>query len=313
MKRTWNLLSGLICAVLCLMPQIAFASIQDVLGEIRWGDTKEEVVEKLRSRRIDALRENSRLRNDRVAMQRERQLVLDDMRRVEDSFTELRGSRTGYEVSVVAREFHPNNDESLMRIRDEVAQRYFFFHDGKLYKLVVAYDQSYVLDLPFESFLSQVTRRYGRPTASETDERQGEEVIVKAIWRDGRTELRVEDQTEFYGTFTMAFSNLETESGLAALREDRRSDQAVSARVRSLRDMSATDPNAGVIEDMIGQVNVSLPERPNREEEAEGHEEGSDRPEATTEASPRQDRPARSRPARQGDPERADGDDLVIY
>ena len=299
-----------------LVPQTAMAEIDSVLGEIEWGDTKEEVIEKLRTEMMNQLREDSRLRNDRVAMQRERQRVLDRMRRIEDSYTSLRGSRTGFEVSVVSREFNPDNSESLMRVRDDVAQRYYFFHEGKLYKLVVAYDQNYVSNVGFDAFLNQASRRYGRPSSTEFGRVHGEEVQVEAVWQDGSNQLRVEDQREFYGTFTMAFSQLAKERELRALRDAGPEEGGVSDRVRALMGGSATDPNANIVDGMVGGVQVELPEGPQRaeeEEETEERAEGpSERPSTSSRSTEREDRPRTRRPSRQQETSSSD-DDLVIY
>lgn len=314
---------ALVAAFCLLLPRGARAEIADVLGDIQWGDSHQEVIEKIREARIAELREDPRNRNDRVAMQRARQRVLDQMRAAEDSFIELRGSRTGYEVSVVAQEFLPNNGESLLRVRDTVAQRFFFFLDGKLYKMVAAYDQDYIANVGFEAFLNHATQRYGRPSTTNYGSVLGEEVLVQAVWEDQRSQLRIDDRRELFGTFTMAFTELGT---LRRLQQEGRvasgaktDDEEVSDRVRALMQTQARDPNAGVVDGLVGDVKVELPPGPRKEDpdakdeddassaSAQAEETEEKKKEEKKRAQPRR----RSKPAKK--PKPADDDDLFIY
>lgn len=316
-------LSVALLALLCfILPNSARAEIADVLGDIQWGDSHMEVIEKIREARLAELREDPRNRNDRVAMQRARQRVLDQMRAAEDSFIELRGRRTGYEVSVVAEEFVPNNGESLIRVRDTVAQRFFIFLDGKLYKMVAAYDQEYIANIGFEAFLNHATQRYGRPSTTNYGSVLGEDVLVQAVWEDARSQLRIDDRRELFGTFTMTFTDLRTlrrlqqEGRVASGRND--GEEEVSDRVRALMQIQARDPNAGVVDALVGDVNVELPPGPKAQDSEEEEESSSSsasaeasKGEKKAEETKRAPQRRRSRPATT--PKPADDDDLFIY
>lgn len=315
MKHFISIVFGIVALGLIFVPQTALAGIDSVLGEIEWGDTKDEVIQKLRTEKLAELREDRALRNDSVAMQRARQRTLDEIRRIEDSHTQLQGSRTGFEVSVVAGEFTSDNGESVMRVRDDIAQRYYFFLDGKLYKLVVAYEQDYISNVGFEAFLNQATQRYGRPNSTDYGKVLGEESVIQAVFKDDRSELRIDDRREFYGTFTMSFSDLVTAERLAELDREfggsDRDDSQVSSRVQALQETSAVDPNAGVVDGLVGTIEVDLGREEKKEEEAE---ESSSRPSAPAASSaPREEAtPRRRAPARRAAPPE-DEDDLVIY
>lgn len=310
MRHLRTLLLALLATALFLAPQTAFAGLDGILGDVRWGDSKEDVLNNMRRQRISQLNERSDLRNDRVALQRERQRVLDDIRRVEDSYMELRGGRTGYEVSVISGEFTPDTGESLMRMRDDVAQHFYFFNDGRLYKILIAYEQSYVSNISFDAFFGQVNQRYGRPSGTEYGTVRGEEVLVQATWSDGRTMLKIDDKREFFGTFTMAFSQQETEQRLSQNRpviDWAERDSSVSSRVSSLMEMSAEDRNARVVDGLVGDVDVTLPERASNRPVEEEEEAEPERPAARpAQATPR-------RPAQRQTAPAASEDDLVIY
>lgn len=314
MKKSMMMVLGLLALMLVFLPQTAMAQIDSVLGDIQWGDSPSEVVEKLRASALAELQDDARLRNDRVAMQRARQRTLDQMRRIEDSLTPLRGERTGFEVSVVGGEFTSDNNESLLRVRDDIAQRYYFFVDDGLYKLVVAYDQDYIANVGFETFLSQATQRYGEPSATEYGRVRGEHVLAQASWRDGRSSLEINDRREFFGTFTMTFADLRTINRLTqenrAVGGSQTDDSEVSDRVRALTDMSATDPNADVVDSLIGSVEVELPDRPSAREDEEDTTSSS----ATSSRTVEEERPRQQRrraPRRTSDDD--DDGELVIY
>ena len=319
MQRFVSMMIGLLAVAIVFVPQVASADLGDVLGDIEWGDDKEQVLEKLRTEMLQELREDRSLRNDQAAMQRARQGALDRVRRIEDSFYELQGNSTNYDVSVISSEFTANNDESLLRVRDDAAQRFYLFLDGEFYKLVVAYDQDHIANVTFDAFLNQVQRQYGQPTSTEYGTVQGEEGVTEALWRDGEYKLRITDLRDYFGTFTMTFSDREKVQQLNA--QDRTfggNDQepeeaAVSDRVRSLSQDSEGDVDQGSVGEMVGEIDVELPSREEREEEQEEEEEASS-PSPTPSASAQEEEestPSRPQPAASDDDD--DDDDLVIY
>jgi hypothetical protein len=258
-------------------------------------------------------------------MQQARTQVLDEIKQVEDSYKRLQGDRTGFEVSVIAGEFTPNNGESVLRVRDQVAQRFYFFLDGSLYKLVVAYNPDYVRNIGFEAFVSQAARRYGRPEATDYGTIRGEEALVLARWQDGHSELRVENKQEFFATFTMAFSDLSTLQRLQAANrnfggsDSRQTD--VSSTVQQLTEFSVVDRNANIVDSIVGNVSVNLNEgRPKTEELRPGMDDGaaagadSGATASKSEPAPKRQQQKKKKPKRDfSDLDSRGGDDLIIY
>lgn len=253
-------------------------ALRSVLGEIEWGDSKDTVLDKLRQRMLDKLRKRKELRHDRVRMQRARKRVLDRFKVIKDSYTKLQGEQTGYAVSVIAGEFTKNNNESLLRIKDRVAQRFFFFKDGQFYKMVVAYKQNYLKNIGFEAFISQVARKYGRPEATDYTEIGGEEQMALARWEDDETILRVKNEKEFFGTYVMVFSDREKVEQLKAANEDfggsDKDEAEVSSRVKDLAADSGSDENRDVVDSMLGEsIEVELEDQQAAAKKAKEEEE----------------------------------------
>lgn len=255
-----------LCLVLPGMATTAFAqSDEDLsapLGKISWGDSKKQVVDKVRDQLLDSLRNRKDLKGDRVRMHREHQRVQDKVKEFEESYERL-DNKAGYQVSVITDEFLRNNGESLMHIRDRVASRYYFFVDGGLYKMVVAYNQNYLKKVGFETFVVQVAKKYGKPQETEYIERDYEDVLHSATWVDGKTQLNVRDQREYFGTYVMSFGERATVARMEKIREARGetrggSEGDVSARVRALTDHSDSDGDRNAVEGIIGDLDIDL-------------------------------------------------------
>ena len=314
MRHLVSTVAAVMGLTILLVAPSASADINSTLGEIEWGDSPDEVVQKLRTAKLQALREDPRLRNDRPAMQRARQDVLDHVRRIEDSLTELRGDETDYDVSVIATEFTKNNNESMIRVRDDSAQRFYFFIDNHFYKLVIAYYQDQVENVGFSAFIDRVRQNYGEPASTEYGSVRGEEGVVEAMWQDSDSLLSVNDRRGFFGTYTMTFSDREfverwEERGRKfGGRGEEEPDEGVSDRVRALTQPS-TSPQRSPVEDMVGQVEIDL----GSDEKEEEDEEATSSAAAESPAPEQEEAPSRPTPRRQPAADDDDDDDLVIY
>jgi hypothetical protein len=262
----------------------ASSGLSETLGEIEWGDSREQVLEKLKKRMLDTLDERQDLKHDRVKMQEARKRLLDRHERIAESYDRLEGKRTGYEVSVIAGEFTKNNDEALLKVNDEIAQRFYFFVDGHLYKKVVAYRQSAINGVAFPAFVKRVAAKYGRPDEANRQTIDGQEQLHSVHWKDDETLLRVEDAREFFGTFKMVFSDRSKVESLraseGAFGGSDKTDEDVSARVQDLTTVSGSGPGdeENVVDSMIGEsVEVDLsPSTDGTEQQAQGSEESKD-------------------------------------
>jgi hypothetical protein len=252
--------------LLCTGVGVAWAASGDldsVLGDVSWGDDKEQVIRKMKQQRIEALRNRPDLEHDRLALQKARKKVIDKFQTAEKTYTPLTGDDTGYEVSVISGEFTKDANEALMKVNDQTAQRFYFFKDEKLYKLVVAYRQSRLDGISFDRFLKQVIAKYGKPTDVKRAKLDGETKIAKARWDGDSTSLEVRNERQFFGTFVMVFSDRQRVQKLRAKQGEfggSGKERGVSERVKDLTTESGDD-NKDVVEGMLGEkVEVSLGE-----------------------------------------------------
>lgn len=285
LPKRWNPAKGLVWlfALIAIAMPHALARAEDdkglkaVLGTVVWGERKDEVLAKLRDESFGKLRDDPALRRDSVLMQEARRTAVERFKEVEKSWKELNGQRSGYEVSVVSDEFSPNNGEALLKVRDDVAQRFFFFIDGRLYKVVVAYTPDYVANVGFEAFVAHTARRYGKPVEEDWVEEQDQRLLASATWKDPESMLRVTNRREYFSTYTMTFVDAKAyerlSARLKAFGAKAPQGEELSSSVRGVMESTAHDGHSNVLDGIVGSVQIDLARgRPKDDAPAAGQE-----------------------------------------
>ncbi|MCK6569538.1 hypothetical protein L6V77_00320 [Myxococcota bacterium] len=184
----------------------AHDGISHVLGFLDWGATPQDVLNTLK-KEVDA-RYAEMMREVRDPMEIDRALRRKgtEFAAIEKTLVQFSGQRTGYESSLIAQDFVPDNEESMIRVDDRDAQRYYFFKNDRLWKVLVAYSSSVSRSMSFADFVKQVQDKYGRPAGVDwATPKGGAKAMRAASWDDPITRLVVEDRTEFFGTYCMKF------------------------------------------------------------------------------------------------------------
>lgn len=255
-------------------------TLEDSLQGIKWGDSRLEVYKKISARMNEDLNNDKSLKRDNIKKQRALKDLMDKKRKFEESRVQFKSERTGYEVSVVANEFTPNNNESMLMMRDEHAQRYYMFIDGKFYKLVVAYNKNYLQGVTFENFVGQTMKRYGRPKDIEYGEILGDEELMKASWSSRKTDLMLNNQREMFNTYSMVFSDCQRSKSLLASGRKfggkgkrGKKVEKVSSEVSSLMTGGVNTSNDSVVDGMVGDIKIDLSEGRPEDEKLREQEE----------------------------------------
>lgn len=218
------------------------AGISGILGTLDWGANHQQVLDHVKADIDKKYEDELKQVVDALAIDRILRRKADEFASIKKTFVRFTGQRTGYETSLVANDFAQNNDESMLRADDESAQRYYFFKNDRLWKVVVAYNTSVSRNVPFADFVKQVQGKYGEPEAVERHTPPGGQPTPRAAtWQDEITHLSVEDRTGFFGTFVMKF--VDKSEGLAI-------EQA-----RTGKEVAAAPPAvAPAMEDALGDI-----------------------------------------------------------
>ena len=194
------------------------AEISNSMGALVWGMDKDELLKK----QIEKVKEHYRplvaKTHDAVEEDNLRQRAGDEIKRIRESYIEFTGTSTGWDVSFLRGQFTHGNGESMLVVRDNNSQNFYFFFGGKLWKWYKAFDAEVFPVGNFDAFAGAVTRKYGaaKDAHGELSPRSGDRHWLE--WQDAKTRLRAVDQSDFYGFYCMVFEDKATVANLSHLR-----------------------------------------------------------------------------------------------
>jgi hypothetical protein len=230
-------------------------AVSELLGPYRWGMSVEDTLAALTKQLSDRIAPDLAKITDVYEQTRRRKEVKDQVDQVRKSLVQFDGQKTGWDVSIIEGEFMHKNDESMMQYRETDAasgrqqDRFFFFHQGKLWKQFIAFDMTPYKGKTFDDFREAMEARYGHGAKVEKRGPDGKEHAVAVAWHSGGTDLRAIDLMQFYANFCLAFSDAGVERQMEALQKSRAAKTPTPrATVTDGRGGPVTDPNVDVID-----------------------------------------------------------------
>lgn len=176
---------------------------------VDWGTGHAKVIEfhtkQIQETYAKKLRE---IGTDAILEDRTRTEMDNEIAKVRDSYIEFRGQRNGWRVSFIGDEFRDNAGQSMVVVREPSAQRFYFFENDALTKMFVAFNAEVFPGLSFEQFAERIQERYGpAQRVMRTNARTQQEELAELRWQDNKTLLAAIDQTNFYGIFSLRFTD----------------------------------------------------------------------------------------------------------
>lgn len=234
-------------------------ALGELMGEFKFGMTKQDVLRVLSRQINERYKEKIAATADVYAqdkLRRDRQAEFD---RIKTSYVEFKGAKTGWDVSLVDDQFAHNTDESMMVYwenapdtgRDQ--RRFFFFHDGQLYKMFIALNSSQLRDdqRSFTYFKDLMEQRYG---AGKVEADKG-----TIEWKSPTYRVIAADRLNFYGAFCLIVSDPREDTELAELRAKRKQPKPENKVIKSVmegdktEDQPGLDDNRGAVEGVVGR------------------------------------------------------------
>ena len=306
------------------------SDLEKTLGTIEWGDSHEAVIDKIKNSLLEKMRSEKSLQYDRIDMQQARERVLDTVEQIRESYDTIEAKAGGYHTSVISDELHRDGNDSLLRVKDPHAQRFFIFENDKLYKLVVAYSNEYLENISFKQFLVQTGRKYGRPDEIKyTQTVGGKRQLHKASWSSEMTRLKLQNYSDYFDTFVMVFSDRRhtPNESEAEEKKQKEAEQAkVSDTIRNLTVGSnikasasgkqTADEDDKLMKDLFGDVNVTLDRGLDKTDDKKQKKVTDKSKESATkgkEAEAKAEKEAQPSKSKTSDPEKKKEGDLVIY
>jgi len=160
-------------------------AIVESMGDLKWGMSKDDLLGKLTDKIKEKYRPLVAKTKSAVEEDRLRGKAKEEMRAIRDSYVEFSGKSTGWDVSFLKGEFTHNNDESMLVMRDENSQNFYFFFGGRLWKWYKAFDAAVFKAGDFSGFAGSVQRRFGEATDMHG---QGEDGAGERHWLEWQDE-----------------------------------------------------------------------------------------------------------------------------
>ena len=233
--------------------------VSAILGLLDWSDGHQAVLQEIGGA-IDA-RYAKMLKASADAIEVDRLLhqKRSELATIRGNYVQFAGGSTGYESSLISSEFVHSAGEAMVRVDDPNAQRYYFFRNDRLWKILVAYNTGISRDTPFTAFVRQARAKYGRPIEIESEEGAGSgQIIVAATWEDDLTRLIIEDRTEFFGALVMKFLDRKEGLEIESSHPDREDvtappveDQTITA---AMSEIGITDGPDAVDDDIVDRL-----------------------------------------------------------
>jgi hypothetical protein len=229
-------------------------------GVFSWGMSPDEVFEKvkgaLEARYQKAIDES---RADPGKQQRIRDERAKEIAAVKKSLTNFDGQKSGWDVSIIGPEFMQNNGEAVLQAKEEIWTRYFFFFEGHLYKMFLAFNKDTIGNKSFRDFGKEMAAKYGAPREVYRDEKEHggvKRVLDHYEWAvSGGDQLKLVDRSEFYGVFCLVLQDARMAEQVAEKRKvtnpgNVEKDALVEAVVNAKE--SAQDSNDDIIDRVTG-------------------------------------------------------------
>lgn len=183
-------------------------AISELAGKFKWGMSPDEVskivIDDINARFEERIRkEPAAARQD--AIRAEQAAAIEKFTK---SFIKFDGQKTGWDVSIVDREYAHKNSESMMVIWEKDQRRFLFFYRDMLWKQFIAFnaENPAFQGKTFDDFANLIQQRYGQASMTFRKARTSEDQQLDHLeWpASGDYVLWAIDLTQFYGNFCLS-------------------------------------------------------------------------------------------------------------
>lgn len=230
-------------------------ALEQSMGEIQWGWSPKQVYRHLKANIEASYREPIAKTTDAIEEDRLRHKTAEEAREIRDSYLEFDGTPTAYDSGYLKGEFTHKNGESLLRVRTENTQDFFFFINDRLWKRYRAFDSSVFEGATFDEFGQALQQRYGRAKQKSGVLGAGAVSTQWYEWKEPRILARAVDNNEFYGFYCLILEDPKTAAQIAKLRKNKpaKGDDGVGL-VEMVADQNNDDQNADIADRITGEI-----------------------------------------------------------
>ena len=207
-------------------------AVSDLMAGFKFNMTRKEVMAKIRAQITARYDEKIAVTSDVYQHDKLRREREQEIQRIEKSYVEFTGKVGGWDVSVIDDQFKQGTGESMLvfweTAGDRKQRRFFFFHEDRLYKMVITLDAGHIekSKRSFDVFRTALEREYGTAKNSA----QG------AMWTgDNGIVLFALDKLTHYDTVCLAVTDMRMTRKLMEVRASK--EEKVEPRSPIIRAM----------------------------------------------------------------------------
>ena len=177
-------------------------------GAFKWGMSADEVMALVKGGIEGKFKPQVlKAKSDPQFQQRIRDQQMKEVAAVKKSFTKFEGQKSGWDVSIIGQEFSQNTGEAVLVSKEDTWTRYFFFFEGGLYKMFLAFNKDALAGKSFQEFGKMMESKYGHAKEVYRDDKVHggiRHALDHYEWSAaGGERLRLVDRSEFYGVFCL--------------------------------------------------------------------------------------------------------------
>jgi hypothetical protein len=203
-------------------------AIKALMGGFKWGMSVDQTLEVLNKQIDDKYEPDIKKLTDVYEQNKLRKKAAKEKADLKKTFTEFGDKESSWDVSIVDKEFDHKNGESMLvdwevdPASNKDQRRFYFFEDGKLWKMFIAFNADMFPDsMTFAAFQAAMEKRYGAGAIQMRTDEDGTEHFDFVYWKSPGYFLRAIDLTKFYSTYCLAISDDGVEKTIYARREER--------------------------------------------------------------------------------------------
>jgi hypothetical protein len=186
----------------------------ELMGAYKFGMSKDEIVVQLTKQIDERYAEQIKGTSDVYTQDKLRKEKQKEITRVKQSVVDFDGKKSGWDVSLIDEEFRHGTGESMLFYWENEGgknqRRFFFFHDGKLWKMFIAFDTKQLApeSRNFGYFSALLEQRYGKGKVDKNYE----------AWVAPEFEVRAVDKMAFYGALGLLIQDPKEAVAVAQVR-----------------------------------------------------------------------------------------------
>ena len=229
-------------------------ALAELYGGFKFGMTKDEVIAVFSKQLDERYDERIKATTDIATQDRLRREKREEVSRLQQSFISFDSAKASpWDVSIVEDEFAHNTNEAMLERWENQGgknnRRFFFFYEGKLWKMFVSLDMSILPEdkRNFPTFQIAMEKKYGKGDVDEG----------KLSWHTDEFDVRAADKLKNYSALALVIEEPRARKQVVALREAKAvPPKGMSPVIKAVIDVDHKDhpdvkSNGNAVDDVI--------------------------------------------------------------